>query len=359
MISPSLVLTSTTPPPSSLTLTVEPLANIRAEWIELANTCPEATFYQRHRWLNALPLTYGFNFQTAALRDRGGTLIAAALLARNRNPFSRRWTSLPCSDSAPALARDERARQELLLQLARSRFASGRIVELRGCGAEGPWQKADCFAEWNLDLDRPFKAIERAMASNFRRQINRGLEGSFSIEAGSGLAAVKRFYRLMLETRRRQGLPAQPWRFFQAVFETFGPAGDLEVWTISQGTRTVAGMVLISDGDDLHYKWSARVEPTPRGAMHCLITAVLEAYAHRRRTMGLGRTDVRNVGLSRFKKELGARPRPLPYAFLPQIPRQVSAEVLGSRAQIFSNLWRRLPLPVAQAIGGVVYPYLV
>lgn len=359
MSASSLLLNGTEKAASSRRLSIEPLHAIRAEWSRFANTCPEATIYQRERWLETLARTYGFDMQAATLREDSGRLAAAALFARSRNLFSRRWTSLPCSDSAPPLACDESARTQLLVELANSRFAANRIIELRGSRAPAPWQTTDCFAEWLIDLDRPFKAVERAMSPNFRRQFNRGREGSFSIENGRGVASLKTFYRIMLETRRRQGLPAQPWRFFAAVFDAFSPAGDIDVWTISQGSRAIAGMVLLTDREELHYKWSARLEPTPRGAMHCLTMAVLETYAQRRRVMNLGRTDVRNVGLTRFKKEMGALPHPLPYSFLPRIPAQVSAEVLGRSGQLLSNIWRRLPLPVAQMVGSALYPYLV
>lgn len=338
---------------------VEPLESIQSEWNGLLENCPDATIYQHRRWLDVLTRAYGFSFKAATLRDRGGDLIAACLLARGKNPFVRKWTGLPCSDSAPPLALNEESREYLLKVLADSPLAPGGRVELRGWAAPAPWQTAECFALWKLDLDRPLSAINRGMAANFRRQLNRGREGSFEIEVDNGLGGLKRFYELAQVTRRRLGVPAQPWRFFRAVFDSYAPSGDLEVWTLSQKGKALVGMVMLLEGDELHYKWSARLDPTPSGATHRLLQAVLEKHAQRFRYMDVGRTDVRNIGLSRFKKELGARPLPLPYSFLPSAPDNFSPEILSEGRAFLSQIWRRLPLPVTRLIGSALYRYIV
>ncbi|WP_304824257.1 GNAT family N-acetyltransferase [Candidatus Binatus sp.] len=295
----------------------------------------------------------------ATLRDSNGRLVAACLFARGKNPFVRKWTSLPCSDSSPPLARDEGAREQLLAAIAQSRLAAEGLVEIRGWSAPEPWRKATCFADWMLDLDRPLSLIERGLGSNFRRQLHRGREGSFAIKVDRGLPGLMRFYRLALETRRRLGVPAQPWRFFQAVYDAFAPNDNLEVWSVSQRGMAIAATVLLRDGEDIHYKWSARIQPTPMGANHRLVAAVLAEYAQQCRFMHLGRTDTRNTGLSRFKKEMGAKPHPLPYSYLPQVPAHVSPEVLADSQLRLSMVWRRLPLSVTRLLGSMLYQYIV
>ncbi|HJU28155.1 MAG TPA: hypothetical protein VJ718_03235, partial [Candidatus Binataceae bacterium] len=69
-------------------------------------------------------------------------------------------------------------------------------------------------------------------------------------------------------------------------------------------------------------------------------------------------TDDRNEGLVRFKRHLGAERINLPYAYFPRAPRNVSAEVPVGARRVVSRIWRRLPLPVARALGGILYSYL-
>jgi hypothetical protein len=89
-----------------------------------------------------------------------------------------------------------------------------------------------------------------------------------------------------------------------------------------------------------------------------LFWSVIEEVAARARTLELGRTDVRNQGLMRFKKELGASATALPSAFYPRAPRQVSSESLNGGFALAARIWRRLPI-FATALGGrILYRFL-
>jgi hypothetical protein len=71
--------------------------------------------------------------------------------------------------------------------------------------------------------------------------------------------------------------------------------------------------------------------------------------------MDFGRCDVRNQGLLRSKADIGCVSRPLPYAFFPKAPRNISSEVLSGPAKIVSSIWKRLPLPVTRVLGEILY----
>jgi hypothetical protein len=89
-----------------------------------------------------------------------------------------------------------------------------------------------------------------------------------------------------------------------------------------------------------------------------LIWSAIERHAGVSRELNLGRTDARNSGLVRFKKEAGAEPAPLPYSFYPVAPTQVSAEVLSGPMLLMSRVWRRLPTPAARALGSALYRFM-
>jgi len=90
-----------------------------------------------------------------------------------------------------------------------------------------------------------------------------------------------------------------------------------------------------------------------------LFVSIMKAYAGAFDAMDLGRTDSRNRGLNEFKRRLGGTAHPLPYAYLPRAPQNISSEVLSKRLQLISNAWRRLPLWTTRVLGAVVYEYLL
>ncbi len=344
-------------PMAGARLAVQPFALAEETWQRAIATLPGSSLYHRPRWLSLLSRTYGLRLWVAAL-ERDAEVLAACVLAQSRKPFGAgRFIALPFSDSCSPLARDGDAMDELLWQMTLHEEL-GRGCEVRGVGAPRPWQTSNFFAGWTLDLARPIAEIERRYERDIRRKLRRAQEAGVTIESGAGAAMVKRFHELQVETRLRLGLPAQPLRFFMLVHEIFGATGDSEVWIASHRGRDLAGYFLLRDNDCVHYKWGARRLVEPSSANHLLTHATIEHLASRAGLADLGRCDVRNSGLSRFKREWGADRHPLPYSFFPLAPSHVSSEVLSGRRRVMSNLWRHLPVPAARILGAALYGYL-
>jgi hypothetical protein len=332
-----------------------PLDRARVAWAHLAASHPDATLYHRGPWLEVLRRGLGVHPLVAIIGDNNSTL-AACLLARGGNPFRRALISLPFSDFSPPLAVDDSALESLISGLPS--IASGSRLELRGFAASAPWQVLSHFQRWTLDLSRPFQAIERAADREVRRHLRRASGAGVTVECSRGAEAMETFFWLQLGSRRRLGLPSQPLKFFRLVHEVFAGIDSIEVWfAVHQGVR-IAAVVVLRDGDTLHAKWSARTAGGPDGASHMIFMSIAEQHAQRARALDFGRTDSRNRGLSRFKRDLGATAAALPYSYFPEMPSMTSAENLTGVWRTASGVWRNLPLPVARVLNSVTYRYL-
>lgn len=325
-------------------------------WTSLATPGNGATLSHDDRWLRLLQRAYGFKIAVATVSD-GCEPAAACVLARSNNPLNPRVIGLPFSDSCPPLAIDQSASAELAGSLLEQRMWRGGF-ELRGIALPAPWQVVDCFAQWSLDLRQSAAQLERRCAAHFRKKARRAAESGLSVQCGSSLEELYGFYGLMLQTRSRQGVPVQPLRFFKLVRELFSPGGDFEIWSVHQRGRLLACGIILRAFGTLHYKWSARSIDGDSGASHLLCRSVIEKHAGAAVSFNLGRTDVRNAGLVRFKKEAGAEAAALPYSFYPNAPKQVSAEVLSGTALVLSQVWRRLPLRATRVLSSALYRYM-
>ena len=336
-------------------LRILPLERARTEWDALAGSHPDATLYHRDPWLEVLNRAFDVQPSVAIIGDSGSTL-AACLLAPGGNPIRRSLISMPFSDFCPPLAVDDSARDSLMSGLAG--MARKSRLEIRGVASSAPWRVLDHFQRWTLDLSRPFQAIERAADREVRRHMRRACAAGVTVECSNGVDAIDSFFRLQLESRRRLGVPSQPLKFFRLVHEVFAKLDSIEVWSaLHQGER-IAAVVVLRDGDVLHAKWSARTAGSPDGASHLIFMSIAERHAQRARALDFGRTDSRNHGLSRFKRELGAAASDLPYSYFPQMPSVTSAENLTGVWRTASRVWRTLPLPVARVLNDVTYRYL-
>jgi lipid II:glycine glycyltransferase (peptidoglycan interpeptide bridge formation enzyme) len=211
---------------------------------------------------------------------------------------------------------------------------------------------------WTLRVEDGLTAVERGLSANFRRNLRRALRENITICRGAGKDYLRRFYRMHLLTRRRFGLPAQPWRFFKLLGEIFASSTDLDIWVARRGGRDVTSVVLLSAGDKVYYKWGARRPGDDSRANHLLLWNAIEDHSSRADLIDLGRSDTSNHGLMRFKKELGAAAASLPYSYYPQIPNQVSAEALDSAHKSVAAVWSHLPIFATRLLGRAVYRYL-
>jgi hypothetical protein len=331
-----------------------PFAERRQAWERVVEAAPNASLYHRPQWLDLLSRSYGFKLYFAGVGDSDSPS-AACVLAKPANPFAGRLVALPCSDFCPPLEVDSASTTSLLKILADSRATRG--FELRGVSALPPWHTVDTYALWTLNLDVSLAALERGFHSSFYRRLRQARRAAIKVERGRSLAHLKRFYRLYELGRRRLGVPAQPMRFFHLAREIFGER--LEIWLASHNGRDLVTDMILHDGSVVYYRWNARRLDAPPGAGHLLLWNTFEEFVGQRALADFGRTDVRNRGLVAFKAAMGARARPLPYAFFPKAPASVSAEVMEGPTYLLSRLWRRLPLGVVRKLSAVLYRYLV
>ena len=335
-----------------------PLSVCGDRWAAFAESVEGASLYHRAPWLELLRRAHGIDIHVATL-ESGSDTLAGCLFARSARPFARRLISLPDSEVCKPLARTRDARNALLEALA-IHPDTREGFEIHGVDAPPrPWQTVNVFGQWNINMQRSVEALHKALDRDVRRNMRHALEAGIAIERGASLEYLRRFYTLHLDTRRRLGMPPRPFRYFKLLHEIFSASGALSVWIARQRGVDLAGLVMLRDGDTLHAKMNARSPGCPNGANHLMFVSAMDEFAGGVSNWDLGRVDSRNRGLTDFKKRLGATSTPLPYAYLPQVPRNVSSEVLSGPAQLVSRAWRRLPIWTTRVLGMVVYGFLV
>jgi hypothetical protein len=338
-----------------VSLQLRPFNEHQALWRDLVSVSAEATLFHRDSWIRLLARAYSLSLWIATLNE-DGKIAAGCVFARA--PLSRRFVALPFSDACAPLTREPEAVGSLLNALITG-DESPCSYEIRGIGGPAPWQTGECFVNWRLRLDSSLGKLEQGLAPNFRRNLRRASRHAVSIERGSSIELLKRFYSMQLQSRRRLGLPPQPWRFFKFAQEIFAAEGNFEVWIARIGGEDIASAVFLRDGEVMHYKWGARRADDQSSANHLLFWNAVEEFSSRVRMLDLGRTDVRNQGLMRFKREVGASATPLPSAFYPRAPRRVSAEALTGGFAIAAKVWRRMPIFATALAGRFAYRFLM
>lgn len=338
--------------------TIDPIADPR--WATLVAASDAATPFHHPAWLTLLREQYGYDLIACCAEGPRGELDGGLPLARIASRLTgSRLVALPFSDLCPPLracgAPAETA-ATVLDALEAERLRRGLEVEVRADlpGAAGGRPGAR-FLHHAVPLEADVDAVAaRFSRSQVRRGIAKAEREGVTVRQATDVDALKEFYRLHLATRRRQGAPTQPWRFirrFAALFEQ-----DLGFVLLARvGGRTIAAAVFLELRRTLVYKYGAsdrrQLDKRPNNLL--FMEAIRHGCERGARRLDLGRTDLANAGLRRFKLAWGAEESELAYTRLGGAADDALAG--GGIPPAVGAAIRRGPPLVGRAIGAAFY----
>lgn len=328
-------------------------------WAGLLASAPAATVFHLPAWVRAIGDTYGYPATVLAELDGGGRVVAGLPAIRVRRPGGPAWVSLPFSDHCPPLARDDASLRLLASRLASWSEDARLPLEVRSTVPAVPgWSAATVGVRHVLPLDGDLDGLRRRLNRGHRERLGQAERGPLRVRLSQAAGDLRTFYRLQVETRRRQGVPVQPRRFFAAVWEHVLRPGLGVVALVETAERvTVAGAVMFAWNGTAIGKFMAsdaahrRLRPN-----HLLYWAAIRwATESGCRVFDFGRSDLEHRGLQEFKTGWGATPLPLTYAVAGAgAPARASGGRLGG---LLGQVIRRSPAFVCRATGALLYRY--
>jgi len=334
-------------------------------WLDFVQQHRDATAFHHPGWLRALQDTYRYTPVALTTTSPGKSLQNGWVFCRvNSLVTGKRMVSLPFSDHAAPLVSGDREAVELA-QAAVERW-SGRglkYIEMRPIAADDWPERAVLGVSTRtrlhqLDL-RPaeeelFKAFHD---SSIKRKIKRAERESLRCEVGDSDALLDDFYRLVVMTRRKHGLPPQPRAWFRAVLDRLPEIAHVHV-AYKDATPTAA-IFTLAFGARYIYKYGASdPEQTSSGGTPLLFwRAIQEAKSRGFIWFDMGRTDLGHDGLATFKERFGAEPVPIEYYRWPAST-ETSDDGPGRLSAIARPVIDRLPDSLLIAAGRVLYRHM-
>lgn len=325
-------------------------------------------FYSDARWLDLIQTVYGFAVTRLEVRGSDGVLRGHLPVCALSSPLTgRRVVSLPFSDMCNLVADDDATAQQLLDQAVElGRKHRARYVELRTGPstllAERPdFVANDNYVSWRLALaageDKVWSGVEKPV----QRQVRKSRKLGVTIRFAQHREDMDVYHELHVGTRSgKHGMPAQPRAFFRGLWDRFATDGTVQALFAEHEGRTIAGMVLFASGDTVHYAYGASEEQSLHLAPNNLLMWESIAWAASKgyQFFDMGRTARDNQGLMEFKRKWGATAEPLPYYYWPHVAGLASTSETSRKYQVLTACWKRLPLPVASTLGGMLYKHL-
>ncbi len=312
-------------------------------------------------WIRLLVASYDFAPRMAIL-ERGEQIVAALPFVEVKSLFTgKRGISLPFIDFCDAYC-PQSSDYTLLYNtfVEHGRRNGWRYLETRGNFEQTPATEASLeFYTHVVDLRTGTETVFNRLASSAQRAIRRARKEGVQIDFSHEEQAIRTYYELQCQTRKRHGLPPQPYSFFRNLHRQIIETGEGFVVTGSYRGKPIAGAVYIKQSDVIHYKYGASDMKYQNARANNLVmwSAIEWAAKNGFTEMHLGRNSINNHGLRKYKLTWGATEGRASYHRYNLKTNQIAKmtdDVYGWHNQIFA----RLPQPLAKLAGSLLYKHI-
>jgi hypothetical protein len=225
---------------STRVTTLDPLVD--KAWLDLVTTTASSVFHSP-AWLEVLARTYGFEPRAAVLIDDAGRATAGIPYCVIGGLPERRVATPPFSDYADPLVKDRRDWDALVAVL----LAEGCPINVRCLHNDVPLAD-ERFpvvnrARWHrLTLDDDIESLWGGLHASARRAVRKADNDGLTVREVRGREGLRAFFDLHFRTRKRKyRLLAQPYAFFQNIWELFvedGRGSILGAYVGERGTTS-------------------------------------------------------------------------------------------------------------------------
>jgi hypothetical protein len=330
-------------------------------WDALLTSHPSASFFHGAAWARVLQNTYGYTPMYFVLRESGRLRALLPMMEVDSRLTGRRGISLPFTDDCEPLCADTPSFRKIFYEVMRTADARDwKYIECRGGKKffdDAP--ASTSFHGHRLRLTDSEDVLFANVESSVQRAIRKAEKNGVRVEFSWSLDAVRVFYDLQCKTRRKHGLPPQPFCFFENIYAHVLSQNHGIVALARYEQQPVAACVYFHAGKKAIYKYGASDEAFQQvRANNLVMWEAIKCYAHHGfEELHFGRTSLANEGLRRFKLGWGTAEHKIEYVRYDRRQRAFVA-VKDEASGWHNRVFRALPGFVSRRIGAVLYKHV-
>ena len=324
-------------------------------WDAFVRKVSAATFFHLSPWRKVIERSFG-HATHYAMAEQDGAIVGVLPLVRMRTwLFGDAMVSTPfCVYGGPVAATPEAEAALEAHAVGLMRSTGTPCLEFRGLHSPSVCTpvRSSLYHTFRRpitgDAERDMKAIPRKQRAMVRKGIQNGLR---AVSSGD----TDQVHRIYAESVRNLGTPVFSRRYFRLLGEAFPRACD--VVTVLSDDRPVASVLNFYFRDEvLPYYGGGTRQARTMAANDFMYWEVMRRAGTERgaRIFDFGRSKA-GSGAFDFKKNWGFAPQPLHYGYrLKAGARPPEHNPTNPKYRLMISAWRRLPLPVANAVGPFI-----
>jgi FemAB-related protein (PEP-CTERM system-associated) len=338
---------------------VRPLEDAsEAAWDRFVLSMPSGTFFHRAGWARVVQTAFG-HATHYAFAERDGAITGVLPLARVKTRlFGDTLISAPFCVYGGVLAADAESEAALLAHAeALLKRTGASALEFRyrdppeNFAAEGWAERPDLYVTFRKAIAADHDANMKAIPRKQRAMVRKGFQNGLTSVANRDVAVLHRVYA---ESVRNLGTPVFSRRYFRVLMEVFGK--DADAVTVMDRETPVASVLNFYFRDEvLPYYGGGTAAARVCAGNDFMYWEVMRRAADRGcRLFDFGRSKL-STGAMAFKRNWGFEAANLHYRFKLK-PGEAIPDLnpLNPKYKLFIAAWKRLPLPVANAVGPFI-----
>jgi lipid II:glycine glycyltransferase (peptidoglycan interpeptide bridge formation enzyme) len=329
-----------------------------SNWDDMILRFPEYSFFHTSSWAKVLQDTYNYKPYYFTIEKEGMLLAVVPLMIVNSYFTGKRAVSLPFSDYCEPLISDDINFNTVFAEINKFyKKNSLKYIEIRGGKIFFSDVKESTFSyKHNLDLSIGEENLFKNLSSNTKRNIKKAIREEVTVEISNSKSALEDFYLMNCITRKKHGLPPQPKKFFENLFEHVLSQNNGFIAIGKCNNVSIAGGIYLHIGNKALYKFGASfMKYQNLRANNLVMWDAIKYYSNEGfESFGFGITEPDNEGLRKFKVGWGTKEEVLNtyrYDLAKNIFIPIDTKISGFHNRIFSNT----PLPLLKVFGSLTY----
>lgn len=328
-------------------------------------TARRSDVFHSPAWMRVLQQTYGFDVQAHLILGANDIPDAGFAFVPVDDVLGVRTVSLPFSDFCDPLV-DEDDQWVTLADSVLDQAATFTVKVLFNEVAERDARLAEHGrSKWHrADVTPDVESMWQRLHSSARRAVRKSANAGTRIKPAESLLDVRSFFDLHLRVRKlKYGLLAQPWAFFEAIWDHFLADGHGRLLLAEHDGDVVSGVLFLRWNDTLYYKLNASDRDAlalrPNDAV--LWEGLRLAHAMGLQWLDFGISALDQEGLIRYKRKYATEEREVRVLrTTPSVPDKRAEALRGLLPQL-TDLFVRPDVPddVTRQAGDLLYRYFV
>ena len=347
---------------------IDPLTDPR--WDQFVESHPFGTIYHTSSWMEVIELSFKhIKGQVVALKNDDSQIVAGLPIYVVESWLTgRRIVSAPFATVFdPLISGEEELRMLLdalmkLYEEKRCKYIEINVKNTTEFFGEYHTLNVEMyFKRHYLILSNPKELKKTFHRTCIRRNINRSLKYGLGFSSGETNFHLKQFLHLYSQTRKRLGLPIQPFGFFDNLLRILLRKKRVSIFLVQKDRHYIASVVALKYKDTFSLEYLGydvnfnNFYPT----QFLYWNVIQQAYANGYRILDFGRTSIDNQGLLTFKKRWGTYEEDLPKIYYPEWMGNFSERRAHSvRYKILNKVFRIIPVAISTHISRLLYHHM-